>query len=62
MYFIFTLFSGLYPENHGIVGNQFYDNEVHKHSGSYMAFFNIDDERTTANKRWWNKVIHDVAE
>jgi len=50
-----TIQTGLYPENHGIVGNQFYDNEVHKSKGSYMAFFNIDDERTTANERWWNK-------
>ena len=50
-------FPGLYPESHGIVGNQFYDSEVHKMTDStYLAFFNIDDERTTAHMKWWQKV------
>jgi len=51
-----TIQTGLYPESHGIVGNQFYDSEVHKMTDStYLAFFNIDDERTTAHMKWWQK-------
>lgn len=51
-----TIQTGLYPEVHGIVGNQFYDSEVHKMTDStYLAFFNIDDERTTAHMKWWQK-------
>merc|ERR1712106_107618 len=29
-----TIQTGLYPESHGIVGNQFYDSEVHKMTDS----------------------------
>lgn len=48
---------GLYPETHGIVGNQFYDQEVHAQTkASCKAFFNIDDERTTEEMKWWQKV------
>jgi len=51
-----TIQTGLYPESHGIVGNQFYDQEVHKMTqNTYLAFFNIDDERTTAHMKWWQK-------
>ena len=56
---------GLYPETHGIVGNQFYDQEVHAQTkASCKAFFNIDDERTTEEMKWWQKVsdkkfVHD---
>jgi len=50
-----TIQTGLYPESHGIVGNQFYDNEVHKMTDNYLAFFNIDDERTTSHMSWWQK-------
>ena len=50
-------FSGLYPESHGIVGNQFYDQEVHTITKSTcQAFFNIDDERSTAHMKWWQQV------
>ena len=54
MYILISL--GLYPESHGIVGNQFYDSEVHKMTDNYLAFFNIDDERTTSHMSWWQKV------
>ena len=34
--------------------------QVHKqqgaHGSSYKAFFNIEDERTTSNMKWWQKV------
>jgi len=56
-----TIQTGLYPESHGIVGNQFYDREVHeqmslkKQHSSFYAFFNIEDERTTSNPIWWQK-------
>jgi len=55
-----TIQTGLYPESHGIVGNQFYDREVHemtrkKQQSSFYAFFNIEDERTTNNQKWWQK-------
>jgi hypothetical protein len=49
--------AGLYPENHDIVGNQFYDPEIHRqiaHSG--QAFFNIEDQRSTQHMKWWQKV------
>ena len=50
-------FPGLYPESHGIVGNQFYDQEVHTITKSTcQAFFNIDDERSTAHMKWWQQV------
>ena len=58
-----VLWPGLYPEVHGIVGNQFYDSEVHKMTDStYLAFFNIDDERTTAHMKWWQKVGESLSE
>ena len=48
---------GLYPESHGIVGNQFYDGDVHTETrSSCKAFFNIDDERSTKHMKWWQKV------
>jgi len=56
-----TIQTGLYPESHGIVGNQFYDREVHEQMSkknqhtSFYAFFNIEDERTTSNQKWWQK-------
>ena len=73
--------AGLYPESHGIVGNQFYDREVAicnmldvddlynndgqvheqvslKGQSSFYAFFNIEDERTTSNPKWWLKVLN----
>ena len=81
--------AGLYPESHGIVGNQFYSREVaicniledddhyhndgdyHYHNdgqvheqvslkgqSSFYAFFNIEDERTTSNPKWWQKVLN----
>ena len=92
--------AGLYPESHGIVGNQFYDREVvicnvlddddhchndgdghYHHDGddhyhndgqvheqmslkgqsSFYAFFNIEDERTTSNPKWWQKVLNSVG-
>ena len=47
---------GLYPESHGIVGNQFYDGDVHSETrSSCKAFFNIDDERCTKHMKWWQK-------
>ena len=53
----YKMFSGLYPESHGIVGNQFYDQEVHTITKSTcQAFFNIDDERSTAHMKWWQQV------
>ena len=55
--FICIFCSGLYPETHGIVGNQFYDQEVHTQTkASCKAFFNIDDQRTTEEMKWWQKV------
>ena len=78
--------AGLYPESHGIVGNQFYSREVaicniledddHYHNdghgqvheqvslkgqSSFYAFFNIEDERTTSNPKWWQKVLNSVG-
>ena len=53
---ILCIYAGLYPEAHAIVGNQFYDSEVHKMTDNYLAFFNIDDERTTSHMSWWQKV------
>ncbi|XP_023340595.1 ectonucleotide pyrophosphatase/phosphodiesterase family member 6 isoform X2 [Eurytemora carolleeae] len=51
-----TLQTGLYPENHDIVGNQFYDSEIHKQLGnSGQAFFNIEDQRSTQHMKWWQK-------
>ena len=48
--------AGLYPESHGIVGNQFYDGEIHSETrSSCKAFFNIDDERSTKHMKWWQK-------
>ena len=46
-----TTMAGLYPESHGIVGNQFYDGEMHSETrSSCKAFFNIDDERSTKGR------------
>ena len=51
------MLAGLYPESHGIVGNQFYDGDVHSETrSSCKAFFNIDDERSTKHMKWWQKV------
>ena len=53
----YSLLVGLYPESHGIVGNQFYDHSIHHQTKSTcQAFFNIDDERATSNMKWWQKV------
>lgn len=38
------------------MGNQFYDQEVHTITKSTcQAFFNIDDERSTAHMKWWQQ-------
>eukprot|EP00091_Calanus_sinicus_P023846 TRINITY_DN8277_c0_g1_i1.p1 TRINITY_DN8277_c0_g1~~TRINITY_DN8277_c0_g1_i1.p1 ORF type:complete len:298 (+),score=72.38 TRINITY_DN8277_c0_g1_i1:94-987(+) len=51
-----TLQTGVYPEVHGITGNQFYSPEVHEISKSiYLALFNIDDEETTGHHHYWQK-------
>ena len=55
-----VMLPGLYPESHGIVGNQFYDGDVHSETrSSCKAFFNIDDERSTKHMKWWQKVCLD---
>ncbi|XP_066968262.1 glycerophosphocholine cholinephosphodiesterase ENPP6-like [Macrobrachium rosenbergii] len=41
-----TLFTGLYAENHGIVGSSFYDPET-------KDIFTISDLDTTAKTKWW---------
>ncbi|XP_068244131.1 glycerophosphocholine cholinephosphodiesterase ENPP6-like [Palaemon carinicauda] len=41
-----TLYTGLYAENHGIVGSSFYDPET-------KDIFTISDVETTANPKWW---------
>ena len=57
-----TTMAGLYPESHGIVGNQFYDGEIHSETrSSCKAFFNIDDERSTKHMKWWQKVSLDLT-
>ena len=43
----FTLVTGLYPESHGVVGNTFWDPELH------AEFFYTDPERSMQPK-WWN--------
>ncbi|HEX5222311.1 MAG TPA: ectonucleotide pyrophosphatase/phosphodiesterase [Verrucomicrobiae bacterium] len=41
----YTLVTGLYPEHHGIIGNNFYDPEFKAH---YNAFTDVSSE-----SRWW---------
>lgn len=47
-----TISTGLYPENHGILANQFYDTTARGHKQS--KFFNHIDERMTGDVRWWH--------
>ncbi|OZJ02326.1 hypothetical protein BZG36_04293 [Bifiguratus adelaidae] len=42
-----TLATGLYPESHGIVGNEFYDPELHE------SFF-YKDPKLSWDSKWWH--------
>ncbi|CAL4065269.1 unnamed protein product, partial [Meganyctiphanes norvegica] len=42
-----TLSTGLYPENHGIVGNYIYDPET-------KDFFTQDEDQSVAQEKWWS--------
>lgn len=42
----YSLATGLYPENHGIVGNTIYDPE-------FQARFSLDKREEVENSRWW---------
>ncbi|XP_068244128.1 glycerophosphocholine cholinephosphodiesterase ENPP6-like [Palaemon carinicauda] len=41
-----TLSTGLYPENHNIIGNYFYDRDG-------KDAFRLDDSSTTVKSKWW---------
>src|SRR6266404_5833669 len=42
----YTIATGLYPENHGIVENNIYD-------PLFKAVFRLSDRREVENSRWW---------
>lgn len=52
-----TINTGLYPGDHGIIGNQFADiNVVPDYQNPNGRFFDHMDERTTHHLKWWSKV------
>lgn len=42
----YTIATGLYPENHGIIGNNIYDKE-------FNAVFSLNKREEVQNPRWW---------
>ena len=40
---------------------QVHEQMVLKGQSSFYAFFNIKDERTTSNPKWWQKVLNSVG-